>query len=55
MTKAPASVVCTADATHQLGQKEYRAFSISVGRLPAAGTAVILPAAQTYADGTVVK
>ena len=54
VTKAPTSVVWTADATHQLSQNEYQAFSLSVGRLPAAGTTVTLPAAQTYTDGSVV-
>jgi hypothetical protein len=47
--------VWTADAAHQIGQNEYQAFSLSVGRLPDAGTTVTLPAAQTYTDGTVVK
>ena len=55
VTKAPSSVVWTADATHQLGQNQYQAFSLSVGRLPAAGTTVTLKAAQTYTDGTVVN
>ena len=55
VTKAPSSVVWTADATHQLGQNEYQAFSLSVGRLPAAGTTVTLKAAQTLTDGTVVN
>ncbi|MFF2242837.1 YcnI family protein [Arthrobacter sp. NPDC058130] len=55
VTKAPSSVVWTADAAHQLGQNEYQAFSLSVGVLPDAGTTVVLPAAQTYTDGTVVK
>lgn len=55
VTKAPTSVVWTADATHQIGQNEYQSFSLSVGKLPQAGTTVILPAAQTYTDGTVVN
>ncbi|WP_427174004.1 YcnI family protein [Arthrobacter sp. 92] len=55
VTKAPTSVVWTADAAHQLGQHQYQGFSLSVGRLPAAGTIVTLPAAQTYTDGTVVN
>ncbi|PNH82321.1 YcnI family protein [Arthrobacter sp. AFG20] len=55
ITKAPATVTWTADAAHQLGQHEYQTFSISVGRLPEAGTTVALPAAQTYSDGTVVN
>lgn len=55
VTKAPSSVVWTADANHQIGQNEYQAFSLSVGRLPETGTTVTLPAAQTYTDGTVVN
>lgn len=55
VTKAPSSVIWTADAAHQLGHNEYQAFSLSVGRLPAAGTTVTLPAAQTYTDGSVVN
>ncbi|MGZ4661304.1 MAG: YcnI family copper-binding membrane protein [Arthrobacter sp.] len=55
VTKAPSSVVWTADAAHQLAQHQYQGFSLSVGRLPAAGTIVTLPAAQTYTDGTVVN
>lgn len=55
VTKAAATVTWTADAAHQLGQHEYQTFSISVGRLPDAGTTVALPAAQTYSDGTVVN
>jgi uncharacterized protein YcnI len=55
ITKVAASVTWTADAAHQLGPHEYQTFSISVGRLPAAGTTVSLPAAQTYSDGNVVN
>ncbi|MDQ1056686.1 uncharacterized protein YcnI [Arthrobacter globiformis] len=55
ITKAATTVTWTADAAHQLGQHEYQTFSISVGRLPEAGTTVALPAAQTYSDGTVVN
>ena len=55
VTKAVSSVVWTADATHQIGQDQYQAFSISVGVLPDAGTTITLPATQTYTDGTVVK
>jgi uncharacterized protein YcnI len=55
VTKAPSSVVWTADAAHQIGQNEYQAFALSVGVLPDAGTTVVLPIAQTYTDGTEVK
>ncbi|MGY3564797.1 YcnI family copper-binding membrane protein [Sinomonas sp. RB5] len=54
VTKAPTEVVWTADAAHEIGPNEYQAFSLSVGRLPAAGTTVVLPATQTYTDGKVV-
>ncbi|MFF1831946.1 YcnI family protein [Paenarthrobacter sp. NPDC058040] len=54
VTKAPSSVVWTADDAHQIGQNEYQTFSISVGVLPDAGTTITLPAKQTYTDGTVV-
>lgn len=55
VTKAPTSVVWTADAAHQIGQNEFQMFTISVGRLPAAGTTLVLPAAQGYTDGTTVN
>jgi uncharacterized protein YcnI len=55
ITKAAVSVTWTADAAHQIGQHEYQTFSISVGRLPKAGTTVMLPAAQAYTDGTIVN
>lgn len=54
VTKAPSSVVWTADTTHQPAQNECQAFSLSVGRLPAAGTTVTLKA-QTLTAGTVVN
>lgn len=55
VTKAPTEVVWTADAAHEIGPNQYQAFSLSVGRLPAAGTTVVLPATQTYTDGKVVS
>ena len=55
VTKAPTSVIWTADATHQIGQNEFQTFTLSVGRLPAAGTTLMLPAAQGYTDGTTVN
>lgn len=54
MTKAATSVEWTADAAHQIGQNEYQSFALSLGKLPSADTTVMLPAAQTYTDGTVV-
>lgn len=56
VTKAPTEVIWTAnDPAHEIGPNQYQAFSLSVGRLPGAGTKVVLPAVQTYADGTVVN
>jgi periplasmic copper chaperone A len=55
VTKAPSSVVWTADAAHQIGQNEYQSFTLSVGVLPEAGTTVTLPTVQTYTDGSEVK
>lgn len=55
VTKAPTSVVWTADVAHQIGQNEFQMFTISVGRLPVAGTTMVLPAAQGYTDGTTVN
>ena len=55
VTKAPTSVIWTADAAHQIGQNEFQTFTLSVGRLPAAGTTLMLPAAQGYTDGTTVN
>jgi hypothetical protein len=55
VTKAPTSVIWTADTAHQIGQNEFQTFTLSVGRLPAAGTTVTLPAAQGYPDGTTVN
>ncbi|UKA54748.1 YcnI family protein [Arthrobacter sp. FW305-BF8] len=55
VTKAATSVIWTADAAHQIGQKEFQTFTLSVGRLPAAGTTLMLPAAQGYTDGTTVN
>jgi uncharacterized protein YcnI len=55
VTKAPSSVVWTADEAHQLGQNQYQSFSLSVGRLPAEGTTVTLKAAQSYSDGSIVN
>jgi uncharacterized protein YcnI len=56
VTKAPTEVVWTAnDPAHEIGPNQYQAFSLSVGRLPAAGTTVVLPVVQTYTDGKVVN
>jgi uncharacterized protein YcnI len=55
VTKAPTRVIWTADTAHQIGQNEFQTFTLSVGRLPAAGTTVTLPAVQGYTDGTTVN
>lgn len=55
VTEAPLSVVWTADAGAEISQQEYQTFAISVGRLPEAGSTVLLPATQSYTDGDVVE
>ena len=54
LTEGPLSVVWTADAGAEISQQQYQTFSISVGRLPEAGTTVMLPTTQSYTDGEVV-
>ena len=55
ITKAPARVTWTAtDPSAAIGQGQFQEFEISAGPLPAAGTTLVFPAAQTYSDGTVV-
>lgn len=54
LTKAVRTVTWTADKAAAVGPGEYQEFSLSVGPLPAVGT-VLLPATQTYSDGTVVR
>ncbi|MHA7293047.1 YcnI family copper-binding membrane protein [Arthrobacter sp. HLT1-21] len=54
ITEGVLSVVWTADSEAAgLSADEYQVFSLSVGRLPEAGTTVTLPAIQTYTDGSV--
>ena len=55
LTEGPLSVVWTAEAGSEISQQEYQTFSISVGRLPEAGSTVVLPATQSYTDGDVVE
>ncbi|WP_372697556.1 YcnI family protein [Arthrobacter sp. JSM 101049] len=55
VTEAATSVTWKADQAHQIGQDEFQTFTVSLGTLPSAGTAVVLPATQHYTDGTVVK
>lgn len=53
ITRAPVRVVWTADGAG-IGDGEFQRFTISAGPLPEAGTDVVLPAHQTYSDGSVV-
>jgi uncharacterized protein YcnI len=53
LTKAVRTVTWTAEKGTRIAPGEYQEFSLSVGPLPSAGT-VLLPATQTYSDGTVV-
>ncbi len=54
VTKAPRTVTWQAQAGTRIEPGQYQDFDISAGPLPAAGT-VLLPATQTYSDGTVVR
>lgn len=55
ITKAPRTVTWTAKHGHAIGQSEYQTFTIMVGPLPKSGSTVMMPAKQTYSDGTVVS
>ncbi len=54
ITTAPTSVTWTARDGGGVGPGEFEEFEISGGPLPAEGTTLVFPAAQTYSDGTVV-
>jgi uncharacterized protein YcnI len=53
ITEAVQTVTWTAEKGTRIGPGEYQEFAISVGPLPDPGT-ILLPATQTYSDGTVV-
>lgn len=53
LTRAPVRVVWTADG-EGIADGEFEEFALSVGPLPDAGTRLVLPAHQEYADGEVV-
>ena len=53
LTEAVSEVSWTADKGVSIGPGEYQEFSLSVGPLPDPAT-ILLPATQTYSDGTVV-
>lgn len=54
ITKAVRSVTWSAEQGTQILPGQYQEFALSVGPLPAPGR-VLLPATQTYSDGTVVN
>jgi len=54
LTRAPASVVWTADPRVQIAPGAFEEFSVVAGPLPDPGTEILLPATQTYSDGDVV-
>jgi len=55
ITQAPVRVVWTAAPGAEIAQGQFQEFEISAGPLPEAGTTIVLPADQTYSDGTVVS
>ncbi|NNC12168.1 YcnI family protein [Planctomonas sp. JC2975] len=54
VTSAPTKIVWTADAGTQVGPGQFQEFSVSAGIVPNTGK-MVLPATQTYSDGSVVK
>jgi uncharacterized protein YcnI len=54
LTKAPSRVVWTAEPGAEITDGQFQEFEVSAGPLPDAGTRLVLPAHQTYTDGTVV-
>jgi uncharacterized protein YcnI len=54
LTKAARTITWTSDKDAGIAPGQYQEFSISAGPLPAPG-ALVLPVAQTYSDGKVVK
>ncbi|WP_206691308.1 YcnI family protein [Quadrisphaera sp. INWT6] len=55
ITTAPRTVTWTAEAGSGIAPGQFQQFPLSVGPLPDAGTTVLLPAVQTYSDGTEVS
>lgn len=53
LTRAPHTVTWTAQQGQGIGADQLQLFVLSVGPLPKSGT-VLIPATQTYSDGTVV-
>lgn len=54
LTEAPSRVVWTAQPGAEIADGQFQEFEVSAGPLPDAGTRLVLPAHQTYTDGTVV-
>ena len=54
LTQAPSRVVWTAQPGAEIADGQFQEFEVSAGPLPEAGTQLVLPAHQTYTDGTVV-
>lgn len=54
VSEAPVRVTWTAEKGNEVPPHEYQEFAVRVGALPEEGTSVVLPAHQTYTDGTVV-
>jgi uncharacterized protein YcnI len=54
VSEAPARVTWTAKQGNEIPPHEYQEFAVRVGALPEEDTTVVLPAHQTYTDGTVV-
>ncbi|GEL98553.1 YcnI family copper-binding membrane protein [Cellulomonas terrae] len=54
LTEAPSRVVWTAQPGAEIADGQFQEFKVSAGPLPDAGTRLVLPAHQTYTDGTVV-
>ncbi|WP_022901152.1 YcnI family protein [Humibacter albus] len=54
VTEAPSKIVWTADPGVQVKPGQFQEFAISAGIVPDTGK-MLMPATQTYSDGTVVK
>lgn len=52
--EAPARITWTAKKGDEVPPHEYQEFAVRVGVLPEEGTEIVLPAHQTYTDGSVV-
>jgi uncharacterized protein YcnI len=54
VTEAVATITWTADASHDIAPGEFQIFTIFAGPLPTPGTTMMMPATQTYTDGSTV-